>query len=129
MNYASNAYRKTAIETAGPRELEANLLLQAAAKLQQVRNSWRDKPTGLNDAVTFNRRLWTIFINSVMKDDNKLPVEVRSNIPESGHVRHGRDLLADDQAEPQPPRSNHQRESQYRGRIAREGVNTAAGRL
>jgi flagellar protein FlaF len=84
MNYASNAYRKTALETAGPRELEANLLLQAAAKLQEVHDSWRDKPTGLNDAVTFNRRLWTIFIDSVMKDDNKLPVEVRSNITKLG---------------------------------------------
>ena len=45
MHYASNAYAKTAIETAAPRELEASLLLQAAAKLQAVHDSWRDKPS------------------------------------------------------------------------------------
>ena len=46
MNYASKAYAKTAIETAPPRELEANLLLQATAKLQAVHDTWRDKPAG-----------------------------------------------------------------------------------
>ena len=84
MHYASQAYRKTALETANPRELEASLLLQAAAKLQDVHDSWRDKPIGLNDAVTFNRKLWTILIDAVMKDENKLPVEVRSNITRLG---------------------------------------------
>ena len=33
MHYASNAYAKTAIETADPRELEANLLLQGRGKI------------------------------------------------------------------------------------------------
>ena len=36
MHYASKAYAKTAKETAPPRELEASLLLKAAAKLQAV---------------------------------------------------------------------------------------------
>ena len=85
MNYASRAYAKTATETATPRQLEANLLLNAAAKLQAVRDSWRDKkPAGLNDAVLYNRRLWTVFIDAVIRDDNHLPVEVRSNIANIG---------------------------------------------
>ena len=42
MHHASNAYAKTAMVTASPRELEASLLLQAAAKLQAVHNSWRE---------------------------------------------------------------------------------------
>ena len=41
MRYASKAYAKVAKET-GPRELEASLLLQAAAKLQAVHDSWQD---------------------------------------------------------------------------------------
>lgn len=41
MNYASTAYAKTANEIAGPRELEASLLLQAAAKLQAVQSPGR----------------------------------------------------------------------------------------
>ena len=41
MNYASKAYAKIAKETAAPRELEAGLLLKAAAKLQSVHDSWK----------------------------------------------------------------------------------------
>jgi flagellar protein FlbT len=84
MHYAANAYAKTAIETAAPRELEASLLLQAAAKLQAVYDSWRDKPPGLNDALLYNRRLWTVFLDSVMSEDNKLPATVRENIRRLG---------------------------------------------
>ena len=73
MHYASQAYAKTAIETASPRELEARLLLQAAAKLQAVQDSWRDKPSGLDDALLFNRRLWTIFLDAVTSEGNRLP--------------------------------------------------------
>src|SRR5580658_10462035 len=64
MHSASNAYAKTAREIAGPRELEAGLLLTAAAKLQAVHDSWRDKPVGLHEAILYNRRLWTVFIDA-----------------------------------------------------------------
>jgi flagellar protein FlaF len=80
MHYASRAYAQVAKETASPRQLEANLLLKAAAKLQAVHESWREKPAGLNEAITYNRKLWTVFIDAVLKDDNKLPLPVRQNI-------------------------------------------------
>jgi flagellar biosynthesis repressor protein FlbT len=84
MHHASQAYAKTALETASPRELEARLLLQAAAKLQAVHDSWRDKPSGLDDALLFNRRLWTIFLDAVTSETNKLPAAVRENIRRLG---------------------------------------------
>ena len=84
MHYASKAYAQTAKETASPRQLEANLLLKAAAKLQAVHESWREKPIGLNDALTYNRRLWTVFIDSVIEDDNRLPPQLRQNIANLG---------------------------------------------
>jgi flagellar biosynthesis repressor protein FlbT len=84
MRYATNVYAKTAIETAAPRELEASLLLQAAAKLQAVYDSWRDKPSGLDDALLYNRRLWTILLDAVMSENNKLPIAVRENIRRLG---------------------------------------------
>jgi flagellar protein FlbT len=84
MHYASNAYAKTAIDTAPPRELEASLLLQAAAKLQAVHDTWRDKPSGLDDALLYNRRLWTVFLDAVTSDTNKLPAEVRENVRRLG---------------------------------------------
>ena len=84
MHHASNAYAKTAIETASPRELEASLLLQAAAKLQAVHDSWRDKPSGLDDALLYNRRLWTVFLDAVTSEGNKLPATVRENVRRLG---------------------------------------------
>src|ERR1700693_3556220 len=84
MHYASKAYAKTAKETLAPRELEASLLLKAAAKLQAVHDSWRDKPAGLNEALSYNRRLWTVFIDAVTSDDNKLPAQWRQNLANLG---------------------------------------------
>jgi flagellar biosynthesis activator protein FlaF len=80
MQYASKAYTEVAKETAAPRELEARLLLKSAAKLQAVHDAWCEKPSGLADAVLYNRRLWIVFIDAVMRDDNKLPVTIRRNI-------------------------------------------------
>jgi flagellar biosynthesis activator protein FlaF len=77
---AARAYAKTATETASPRELEASLLLKAAAKLQAVREAWGDNPPGLSEALLYNRRLWIVFIDAVIRDDNKLPVAIRQNV-------------------------------------------------
>jgi flagellar protein FlaF len=84
MHYASKAYAKVAKETAPPRELEASLLLKAAAKLQAVHDSWDDKPRGLNDALTYNRRLWTVFIDAVTREDSHLPAPIRDNLAKLG---------------------------------------------
>jgi flagellar biosynthesis activator protein FlaF len=95
--YASKAYAKTAIEVADPRQLEASLLLDAAAKLQAVYDSWPDSrqdsrqdcgdethPVGLSEALLYNRKLWLIFIGSVTNDNNRLPIEARQNIANLG---------------------------------------------
>jgi flagellar biosynthesis repressor protein FlbT len=85
MHPASKAYAKTAKETASPRELEAGLLLKAAAKLQAVKDSWTDeKPAGLDDALLYNRRLWIVFIDAVTREDNKLPKQVCENLAALG---------------------------------------------
>ncbi len=46
--------------------------------------SWRDKPRGLDDALLYNRRLWTIFLDAVTSEANKLPKETRENIRRLG---------------------------------------------
>ena len=84
MHYASKAYATAAKDTVSPRELEATLLLKAAAKLQAVHDCWDDKPAGLDDAILYNRRLWTVFIDAVTQDDNKLPTPVRENLTKLG---------------------------------------------
>jgi flagellar biosynthesis activator protein FlaF len=85
MHHASKTYEKIARETASPRELEAKLLLNAAAKLQAVHDDWRDKPSAaFHEALLYNRRLWTVFIDAVTREDNRLPAIVRQNLTRLG---------------------------------------------
>ena len=122
MNYASTAYAKTANEIARPRELEASLLLQAAAKLQAVHNSWRDKPAGLNDALMYNRRLWLVFIDAVIRDDNRLPAAVRNNLTKIGAFVMGETFALMTKPKPKHLTVDHRDQSPHRRRPAWQGL-------
>ena len=76
---AIKAYAAVAKETASPRDLESLLLLKAAFKLQSVYDGWTDQPHGLDDAVLYNRRLWTVFLDSVCDEASLLPVTIRQH--------------------------------------------------
>jgi flagellar biosynthesis activator protein FlaF len=78
---ASKAYARVAQVVMAPRDREASLLLKAAAKLQSVLEAWDQKlPPALADALLYNRRLWIVFIDAVMRDDNRLPIATRQNV-------------------------------------------------
>lgn len=84
MHHAAQAYGKVAKQTSSPRDLEANLLLKAAARLQAVSDGW-DKDTGpVEEALLYNRKLWSIFLTSVTRQDNPLPEAVRNNVANLG---------------------------------------------
>jgi flagellar protein FlaF len=84
MQSAAQAYGATAKKIANPRELEADLLLKAASRLQAVKESWKGSGRELDDALLYNRKLWTIFMSSVAEEGNPLPVEIRQNIANLG---------------------------------------------
>ena len=84
MQHAAQAYKKVAKETASARELEASLLLKSAAQFQAICDSWERRKLELNDALLFNRRLWTFFLDSVTRDDNPLPIDVRQSVASLG---------------------------------------------
>lgn len=84
MRHASTAYGKIAKQTASPRELEANLLLTAAARLQAIRDGWDDKRPELDAALLYNRKLWSIFVTSVTSPENPLPAGIRQNVANLG---------------------------------------------
>jgi flagellar protein FlaF len=71
-------------EIASPRDLEASLLLKAAARLQAVIDTWDQNKSDLNDALTYNRKLWTLFLGSAVDSDNPLPLEIRQNVANLG---------------------------------------------
>ena len=81
----AQAYQQTTKTVENARERESALLMKAAAGIQRVKDEWatgtRDE---LKNALTFNRKLWTIFMSSVTKEDSPLPQEIRQNIANLG---------------------------------------------
>lgn len=71
-------------QTASPRDLEANLLLQAAARLQTVHDAWDTHRSQLDDALLYNRKLWSVFLSEATDGNNPLPRDVRQNVANLG---------------------------------------------
>jgi len=83
MRHATEAYGKIGRLTGNPRELEANLLLDAAARLQAIRDGWSER-LDLQAALTNNRHLWSILATSATSPENPLPVGLRQNVANLG---------------------------------------------
>ncbi|MEA2938615.1 MAG: flagellar biosynthesis activator protein FlaF [Alphaproteobacteria bacterium] len=84
MQSAAQAYRTVAKQIVNPRELEADLLLKAASRLQAVFDGWDRKATDLDDALLYNRKLWSIFLTSVTSTEHPLPIAIRQNVANLG---------------------------------------------
>lgn len=97
---AADAYARTSKVTASPRALEASLLARAATRLQAVRDDWTGRQQELEAALTFNRKLWTLFVSAVARQDNPLPREIKQNIANLGIFVFNQTLSV--QVEPQP---------------------------
>ena len=80
LSQATAAYQKTTQTTADPREVEASVLLKAAAMLQAAQDQWSEDRKQLNETLTYNRRLWTHFMSSVTREENPLPTDVKQNV-------------------------------------------------
>ncbi|UYQ73741.1 flagellar biosynthesis regulator FlaF [Pelagibacterium flavum] len=78
------AYQRTAQQTASPRDLEANLLARLASRLQNIRDTWPESRPELTEALNKNRKVWSIFVQAVTKDDSPLPAPIRQNIANLG---------------------------------------------
>jgi flagellar biosynthesis activator protein FlaF len=101
MQHGAQTYGKVANQTLSQRELEANLLLKAASRLQAVHDGWECKQDELGDALLYNRRLWTIFMAAVAQHDNPLPRAIREDVANLGLFvfRHTISLIADPRPE------------------------------
>jgi flagellar biosynthesis activator protein FlaF len=84
MQSAAQAYGTVAKQIASPRELEADLLLKAAARLQAIHDGWDGKRSDLTNALLYNRKLWSIFLTSVTGTEHPLPVAIRQNVANLG---------------------------------------------
>lgn len=60
------------------------MLLKAATRLQVIREDWEARSKDLDEALTYNRKLWTILVSSVTRPENPLPVPIKQNIANLG---------------------------------------------
>ncbi|GAA0277093.1 hypothetical protein LNAOJCKE_1241 [Methylorubrum aminovorans] len=88
MQYAANAYAKVARVALSPREAEAAVLLKAAGRLQAL-GPKVEMGAALNEALTFNQRVWTILASAATEPSSPLPIEVRNGMAQlSTYVFH-----------------------------------------
>ena len=76
----AETYANTAQKTTNLRELEAQLLMRAAAKLQAIKNGSATDLIDRLSALRYNRRLWLVFADAVTKPENPLPREIKQNV-------------------------------------------------
>ncbi|MDO8422695.1 MAG: flagellar biosynthesis regulator FlaF [Parvibaculum sp.] len=81
MSRPHEAYAKAAKHGSDPREIEASVLMKAAARFNQIKTAWTDSaPADLDPALLYNRTIWTVFATSVTETESQLPKEIRQNI-------------------------------------------------
>lgn len=79
MRQAAAVYDRIARATQSPRDLESGLLLRAAMRLQMVRDDWEAGKSELENALSYNGKLWTVLM-AAEREDNPLPREIRANV-------------------------------------------------
>ncbi len=80
MQTGIQAYAKTQSLALSQRELEARALLKAASKLQALKENWDPSIAAIEDPLSHNRQVWTIFLAAASEPDCQLPPETRKNI-------------------------------------------------
>lgn len=80
MQNAAKAYGAVSQATLPPRELEALVLMKAAARIQAVVDNWSERASEFDAALLNNRKLWTVLVSSVVEESNPLPRQIKENI-------------------------------------------------
>ena len=100
----AQTYAKNAQETGNPRELEAQLLMRAASKLQAVKDGEVTGNMNIISAVRYNRRLWLVFADALTKAENQLPPEIKRNVTSLAMFVLNRSRTIETAAQPNPER-------------------------
>jgi flagellar protein FlaF len=49
-----------------------------------VHDSWNEKKAQLNDALLYNRKLWSVFLSEMTDSNNPMPKPLRQNVANIG---------------------------------------------
>jgi flagellar protein FlaF len=58
--------------------------LQAAARLQSVHDGWDDNRGQLDEALLYNRKLWSVFLSEMTDSGHPMPKDLRQNVANIG---------------------------------------------
>jgi len=59
--------------------------MKAAARLQLIKDEWNESSLAeKDDALVYNRKLWTILVTSATNQDSQLPQDIKNNIASLG---------------------------------------------
>ena len=105
MSQAHEAYaaaKRRAPISSDPRSFEAELLIKAAGKLQRAKESWLEGYCNEDEALLYNRQIWTVFAASAAETDHPLPREIKQNIANLAIFIFKRIAEIEAQREPKP---------------------------
>lgn len=79
--------------------------MKSASQLQNIYDNWDDLKDSLNDALFYNRRLWSVFLDSVIAEDSPLPRPIAQNVANLGFFVFNHTLKVQMKPEPEKLRS------------------------
>ena len=78
---ASGSYGALARKHADKRDVEAQALLKAARKLQDLQSGWDNRASNaVEETLKYNRQIWVLFYDHAMNDGATTPPPLRTNI-------------------------------------------------
>ena len=54
--------------------------MKAATRLQRIRDDWEGQCADLDEALKYNRKLWTVLVSSATSPESLLPQQIKQNI-------------------------------------------------
>ncbi len=59
--------------------------MKAAARLQLIKDEWQEASLAeKDDALVYNRKLWSILVTSATSEESQLPQDIKNNIASLG---------------------------------------------
>ncbi|WP_375463445.1 flagellar biosynthesis regulator FlaF [uncultured Methylobacterium sp.] len=84
MSYGASAYARASHTALSPREAEAAVLIKAANRLRSARSAWPEQIRGLNEALSFNQKVWSLLSTEATAETSPLPETVKQNVGRLG---------------------------------------------
>lgn len=58
--------------------------MKAATRLQRVKDDFEVRQGDLDEALAYNRKLWTVLVSLVTQPENPLPLPIKQNVANLG---------------------------------------------